>query len=522
MSDELFNVMTPFADVADLGQGYMNRADGERLWVPLPTPATEGEQIQFVIHLADGVPAFAGAGRCIQVADQGEEVDPSVRFEALLDGLLFDERSQPVYDYIVAVRAAILGEEYAASEEYDAAEDDGEDDGPQVEEVEGYAQVEEGHYEVATVPPGEEGAQARSAYATDHPSPGDDDFTNVVAADEVDGHDDAGYVDVSADASAIAPGSAPASAHTLEAVVEVAAIGRADALEPMADAAHAFAEDVAFGDEHEPGESPAHVAQVAFPSTTEGGAAAAGHGADDDWADVSSDSHSDYEGSYAGPAVFDDPSQPHPDVADADEEDVDAPDGVYGVPGFEQDPASEHERMTLAHPANEEARAFDLSAVSQQLGASAQQPPLTSVDVPEHLQIPMDLTTRRSASGRPAEQATETVINPSIMPIATGILTRPAIALHFRPVRALGPARSVSTGQFIYPAGILPIPGRLPRYASDGNAALAAQPEPAYEQDVAVAEEEVQYSEAEQYEVPDEEAPPIVVGPEGFMRRRDD
>ena len=113
MSDEIWNIMTPFGDVAELGQGYMARADGQCLWVPLPREVEVEAEIPFVVYLLDGTPAFAGSGRCVQVADQGDAADPQVRYEALLDNLLFDERSQPVYDYIVAVRAAAIEEQGA-------------------------------------------------------------------------------------------------------------------------------------------------------------------------------------------------------------------------------------------------------------------------------------------------------------------------------------------------------------------------------------------------------------------------
>jgi hypothetical protein len=104
MSDEIFEVMTSFADVAELGQGYIDRADGERILLALPRATREGEGVRFIIVLADGTPAFAGAGRCAQVSDQGAEVDAQGRYETLLDSLAFDERSRPVYEYIVAVR----------------------------------------------------------------------------------------------------------------------------------------------------------------------------------------------------------------------------------------------------------------------------------------------------------------------------------------------------------------------------------------------------------------------------------
>jgi hypothetical protein len=116
MSEDVFMIASAFGDVAELGQGYVNRADGERILLPLPVELAMGEGVRFIVHLSDGTPAFAGAGRCVQVSDQGDGVDPTERFETLLDSLAFDERSQPVYEYIVAVRQAVYAEGGAAAE----------------------------------------------------------------------------------------------------------------------------------------------------------------------------------------------------------------------------------------------------------------------------------------------------------------------------------------------------------------------------------------------------------------------
>jgi len=116
MSDDILSVATPFPDVASLAQGYINRVDGERLLIPLEVACDEGSGVRFVIYLGDGTAAFAGAGRCVQVSDQGTNVPPNARYETLVDSLELDERSRPVYDYIVAVRAAAYGQgegEYA-------------------------------------------------------------------------------------------------------------------------------------------------------------------------------------------------------------------------------------------------------------------------------------------------------------------------------------------------------------------------------------------------------------------------
>jgi hypothetical protein len=116
MSDDVFAVRTTFQDVAELGQGYLERADGERMLLPLPLEVTAGEGVRFIVYLTDGTPAFAGAGRAVQVSDQGVDVAAEERYETLIDGLVFDERSKPVYDYIVAVRQMAYADLGAAAE----------------------------------------------------------------------------------------------------------------------------------------------------------------------------------------------------------------------------------------------------------------------------------------------------------------------------------------------------------------------------------------------------------------------
>src|SRR6185312_9377421 len=103
MSDEIFEIATHSVDVAALGQEYSDRVDGERILLGLPRPLSIGDEVRFVVLLLDGTPAFAGAGRCIQVSDQGQDAGTS-RYETLIDSLAFDERSAPVYEYIVQVR----------------------------------------------------------------------------------------------------------------------------------------------------------------------------------------------------------------------------------------------------------------------------------------------------------------------------------------------------------------------------------------------------------------------------------
>src|ERR1700712_1008324 len=103
MSDEIFEIASHSVDVAALGQDYSDRVDGERILLSLPQPLSIGDEVRFVVLLLDGTPAFAGAGRCIQVSDQGHAAGAE-RYETLIDSLAFDERSAPVYEYVVQVR----------------------------------------------------------------------------------------------------------------------------------------------------------------------------------------------------------------------------------------------------------------------------------------------------------------------------------------------------------------------------------------------------------------------------------
>lgn len=123
MSDEIFEVATHSVDVAALGQDYSDRVDGERILLGLPRALEIGDEVRFVVLLLDGTPAFAGAGRCTQVSDQGDAAGES-RFETLIDSLAFDERSAPVYEYVVAVRQLAYQQgEAAAADQSDSEVD---------------------------------------------------------------------------------------------------------------------------------------------------------------------------------------------------------------------------------------------------------------------------------------------------------------------------------------------------------------------------------------------------------------
>jgi hypothetical protein len=176
MSDEILSVETPFPDVASLAQGYINRVDGERLLVPLMTQCEDGEGIRFVVYLGDGTAAFAGAGRCVQVSDQGGGVPPQNRYETLIDSLELDERSRPVYDYIVAVRNAAYSQGAPEADEANVDDDVSLDAGAEAES----AEVEVDANEAAFSDDGEPEVEANEAAFADEPA----DAELEVATDE--------------------------------------------------------------------------------------------------------------------------------------------------------------------------------------------------------------------------------------------------------------------------------------------------------------------------------------------------
>lgn len=133
MADDVLTITTEFADVASLGKGYIHRVDGQRILLPLAKKLTVGEGVRYVVHLADGTPAFAGAGRCTEVSDQGRSVAKAQRYETMVDSLQFDDRSRPVYEYIVAVRQATYGGAAAAVQAAPSVEDAETDDAELIE-----------------------------------------------------------------------------------------------------------------------------------------------------------------------------------------------------------------------------------------------------------------------------------------------------------------------------------------------------------------------------------------------------
>lgn len=118
MSDVL-TVQTPFGDIADLAQGFIGRVTAQQIIVNVAQPVAPGEQVRFQVLLADGTLAFWGDGHCAQIQDHGDAVEAHERFELLLHTLSFpDERSQPVYEYMVSLsESATPSDELTASEE---------------------------------------------------------------------------------------------------------------------------------------------------------------------------------------------------------------------------------------------------------------------------------------------------------------------------------------------------------------------------------------------------------------------
>jgi hypothetical protein len=204
MSDDILTVSTPFADVVALAQGYLNRADGERLLLPLESAQPEGTGVRFVVLLGDGTPAFAGAGLCSQVSDQGTTVPSDQRFETLLDSLQFDDRSRPVYEYIVAVRNAAYSQQ-SSSDETEVAQPEAMD--ADLEALDAGATVEHEEEEAtAIVSPGAMAA-ARAAMPSSTPEDGEQVLWSPGTADAAEAEP----------ASSWAPSGPPPSAPSYQA-----------------------------------------------------------------------------------------------------------------------------------------------------------------------------------------------------------------------------------------------------------------------------------------------------------------
>lgn len=452
MSDDVLSVMTPYADVAELGQGYMQRADGERLWVPLASPASEGQELRFVIHLADGTPAFAGAGRCVQVADQGVAVDPAIRFEALLDSLRFDERSQPVYDYIVAVRAATLEvAEEAGAEEHAA--------GGVADEVEATAAFEGqdqptsgAYHDVSTeeVDAAEEfRSQDSELYAEVAQSPvvtgddGEEAEPTLAVGDEEYGHGPVG--------------------GAYQADEPLSADGIADSYEAEPAAAEPYGAD-------QPGTADAYESD---PETAEPYGAQPGE----------AEAYDAVQPGTSGDAIA------YDDVPDMDLATHGRPEPAATVvlEGHESEPQAEPTADPYAHP-----DAYDVDADPSAYQEGYQDtPPLQSVEQPveamesaQGYAEPAYQEVAPAYEHHPAEGAAEAQpdtapVAPSVHPpepIATGVLQRPAIATHWRPEPPRRPSPEPMSGLFQYGPDALPTPASPPRPALDP--AYLVQPAP--------------------------------------------
>jgi hypothetical protein len=254
MSDEIFEVATHSVDVAALGQDYSDRVDGERILLALPSEIAVADEVRFVVLLLDGTPAFAGAGRCVQVSDQGPEAGMA-RFETLLDSLAFDERSAPVYEYIVAVRQlAYQSSGYTEEDAYAQPAQEAQDAGHEpAYEAEAVAEAEvdvavanssappsEAVYAAASAHPAEAepdlaGSDEEPAYSVSHGSEGEAYTEDTAVEATVHYADSAQHADASEEADRptaieVSPSSLPtpipaapelAAAHAAEEVQEV-------------------------------------------------------------------------------------------------------------------------------------------------------------------------------------------------------------------------------------------------------------------------------------------------------------
>lgn len=129
MSD-VVTVQTGFSDIADLAQGYIGRVNARQIVVAVAEAAEPGQVVRFQVLLVDGTLAFWGDGHCAQVNDLGDAADANARYELLLHSLEFpDERSLPVFEYMVSLsESATPSEELTASEAGFSATEGGTDE----------------------------------------------------------------------------------------------------------------------------------------------------------------------------------------------------------------------------------------------------------------------------------------------------------------------------------------------------------------------------------------------------------
>ncbi|MBN1652708.1 MAG: hypothetical protein JXA30_02920 [Deltaproteobacteria bacterium] len=123
MSEPL-TIKTQFSDISHLAQGFVERVGEDQIILSSASRVVEGEWAQFIVYLADGIPAFAGVGRCLEVIDNGVDAPDEARYDLLLDSLRFEEDSQAVFDHLLLVKNDLLSDVQMLDEtnESDASE----------------------------------------------------------------------------------------------------------------------------------------------------------------------------------------------------------------------------------------------------------------------------------------------------------------------------------------------------------------------------------------------------------------
>jgi hypothetical protein len=415
MSDEIFEVATHSVDVAALGQDYSDRVDGERILLGLSSEVAVGDEVRFVVLLLDGTAAFAGAGRCVQVSDQGEEAGLA-RFETLLDALAFDERSLPVYEYIVAVRQ--LAYQQSGYEEETGAAAGYEEAAPAEAELD----VAVG---TSSAPPSGE------AYAADYAQ-------SEASSTETDPQP--AYEAATSDAEYHDAGSHEAAAHAYE--EDAAAYGAGDV--------DASAEYAAGDEASEPGDRPTalEVTASSLPRP------------------IPAPSEPATEMQLAEATSASEP--PLVAARSAEHGEDDEPSVSYAAAELAPEEAAEVERVERVEsaPAAAPARAQRAPHASQD----------AAVRVAREIERNDGLALAEAPRARP-EPRVYTTIAPE--PLRTGILTRPALAAHWAPAAPRPPQRSLRPTGFQAYQGPLAVPEVPPRPELDRSQWVERAPGPA-------------------------------------------
>lgn len=113
---DVLTVPTHFGDLSELSQGLIDRVDDGRLILYGPTMFDQGAHVGFRVLLSDESTALEGYGLVTEVYDGGEEREPEIRYDTVLESLELDGRNEVVFERIVLARQSMAGDDPATGE----------------------------------------------------------------------------------------------------------------------------------------------------------------------------------------------------------------------------------------------------------------------------------------------------------------------------------------------------------------------------------------------------------------------